>query len=267
MIGSSGLFTAVEGLKNRVGRSGGAAPAPRTRRRPGPIAITLLGAVGVRSLTDPSGIAGGGSSADVTLPYAVAHAVNGDSISFAGSLGGDTITLNSTLTLSHNVTITGLGAASLAVSGNNAHQVFDIASGVTAGILGLTIKSGSAANGGGIKNNGTLTLTNDAISNNGAISNTSILNGAGIYNTGTLNISYSTINNNTAYSNGGGIYNSGTLSMSNSTVQCARAIGARVIAVATGLHTVDELAPTKPDLLLADLSNLASVQAAWKAVA
>jgi phosphoglycolate phosphatase-like HAD superfamily hydrolase len=50
-------------------------------------------------------------------------------------------------------------------------------------------------------------------------------------------------------------------------IQCARAIGARVIAVATGLHTVEELAPLKPDLLLADLSNLASVQAAWKAMA
>jgi phosphoglycolate phosphatase len=38
-------------------------------------------------------------------------------------------------------------------------------------------------------------------------------------------------------------------------VQCARAIGARVAAVATGLHTCDELAPTKPDLLLSDLSD------------
>ena len=50
-------------------------------------------------------------------------------------------------------------------------------------------------------------------------------------------------------------------------VQCARAIGARVIAVATGMHTVEELAPTKPDLLLADLSDLASVQAAWNVIA
>jgi phosphoglycolate phosphatase-like HAD superfamily hydrolase len=50
-------------------------------------------------------------------------------------------------------------------------------------------------------------------------------------------------------------------------VQCARAIGARVIAVATGLHTVEELAPSKPDLLLPNLADLASVQAAWKAIA
>jgi phosphoglycolate phosphatase len=38
-------------------------------------------------------------------------------------------------------------------------------------------------------------------------------------------------------------------------VQCARAIGARVAAVATGLHSCDELAPTRPDLLLSDLSD------------
>jgi phosphoglycolate phosphatase-like HAD superfamily hydrolase len=38
-------------------------------------------------------------------------------------------------------------------------------------------------------------------------------------------------------------------------VQCARAIGARVAAVATGLHTCAELSPTKPDLLLSDLSD------------
>jgi phosphoglycolate phosphatase-like HAD superfamily hydrolase len=38
-------------------------------------------------------------------------------------------------------------------------------------------------------------------------------------------------------------------------VQCARAIGARVAAVATGLHSCEELAPSKPDLLLSDLSD------------
>jgi phosphoglycolate phosphatase-like HAD superfamily hydrolase len=38
-------------------------------------------------------------------------------------------------------------------------------------------------------------------------------------------------------------------------VQCARAIGARVAAVATGLHSYDDLAPTRPDLLLNDFSD------------
>lgn len=38
-------------------------------------------------------------------------------------------------------------------------------------------------------------------------------------------------------------------------VRCARAIGARVAAVATGFHSLDELAQEKPDLLLADLAD------------
>lgn len=38
-------------------------------------------------------------------------------------------------------------------------------------------------------------------------------------------------------------------------VQCARAIGARVAAVATGWHPWDELEAARPDLLLRDLSD------------
>jgi phosphoglycolate phosphatase len=38
-------------------------------------------------------------------------------------------------------------------------------------------------------------------------------------------------------------------------VRCARAIGARVVAVATGAFTVDELTRHKPDLLLDDLND------------
>lgn len=38
-------------------------------------------------------------------------------------------------------------------------------------------------------------------------------------------------------------------------VQCARAIGARVAAVGTGWHSLDELAASEPDLLFADLSD------------
>ena len=38
-------------------------------------------------------------------------------------------------------------------------------------------------------------------------------------------------------------------------VQCARAIGAKAVAVATGWHPFDELAACQPDVLLADLSG------------
>jgi phosphoglycolate phosphatase-like HAD superfamily hydrolase len=38
-------------------------------------------------------------------------------------------------------------------------------------------------------------------------------------------------------------------------VRCARAIGARALAVCTGCHSREELADHRPDLLLADLSD------------
>jgi phosphoglycolate phosphatase-like HAD superfamily hydrolase len=38
-------------------------------------------------------------------------------------------------------------------------------------------------------------------------------------------------------------------------IRCARAIGARVAAIGTGWHTMDELAAEQPDLLLTDLSD------------
>ena len=151
----------------------------------------------------------------------------GDTIDFASGVTG-TITLGSTLTLSHNVTITGPGANLLTVSGNNQHQVFAIGLGVTASISGLTIAKGnSPGNGGGIYSQGTLTVSNSTISGNTANdgSGGSFSVGGGIYNnSGTLTVSNSTFSGNTASGTyggngiGGGIYNyGGTLTVSNST--------------------------------------------------
>lgn len=46
-------------------------------------------------------------------------------------------------------------------------------------------------------------------------------------------------------------------------IQCARAIGARVVAVATGWHSVDELENHSPDFLFADLSTHEELLRAW----
>jgi phosphoglycolate phosphatase-like HAD superfamily hydrolase len=46
-------------------------------------------------------------------------------------------------------------------------------------------------------------------------------------------------------------------------VSCARAVGARAVAVATGWHPVEELAAHNPDLLFDDLSDHARLLAAW----
>ncbi|MFV1968235.1 MAG: HAD hydrolase-like protein [Pirellulaceae bacterium] len=42
-------------------------------------------------------------------------------------------------------------------------------------------------------------------------------------------------------------------------VACGRAIGARVLAVATGIHPLDELVAASPDLLLDDLTDTARI--------
>ncbi len=46
-------------------------------------------------------------------------------------------------------------------------------------------------------------------------------------------------------------------------VRCARAIGAKAVAVATGWHAHEELAAAAPDLLLGDLSDPTSLLAHW----
>jgi phosphoglycolate phosphatase-like HAD superfamily hydrolase len=47
-------------------------------------------------------------------------------------------------------------------------------------------------------------------------------------------------------------------------VRCARAIGARAVAVATGWHSREELAGSRPDLLLTDLSDARPLLALWE---
>lgn len=46
-------------------------------------------------------------------------------------------------------------------------------------------------------------------------------------------------------------------------VRCARAIGAKVLAVATGWHHLDELRGCRPDVALADLSDTGGVLRLW----
>jgi hypothetical protein len=145
--------------------------------------------------------------------------------------------------IAQDVQILGPGANNLTVSGTGQFQIFNVQSGVTASIAGLTIDDGfSGTSGGGIRNVGTLSLANCTVSNSvatasgGGISNSSagtitavnctIANntapsGGGIQNAGTFSLINCTIANNTtgaAGGNGGGIANTGMLSLSDCTV-------------------------------------------------
>ena len=162
-----------------------------------------------------------------SLRDAIAGASAGDTIQFGPSVAG-TITLTSgELLISKNLTINGPGASQLAISGNKMSRIFEISSGATITVSGLTIENGSTRGivpegGGGIFNNGgTLTVTDSVITGNiGSFGPTSGA-GGGIYNYGTLTVTNSTFSGNSAV-NGGGIYsysydNRGTAIIINST--------------------------------------------------
>lgn len=126
-----------------------------------------------------------------------------------------TITLTSALpTITSNAGIAGADASSLTISGNNAQRVFLISNTSATHISGLKIANGQVTTeGGGISNQGTLTLTRCEVD-----SNTANNEGGGISNIGTLTIIDSTISNNTSTAlDGGGVASFGALAVSGST--------------------------------------------------
>lgn len=149
----------------------------------------------------------------------------GDTIVFSGVAG--TVTLNSPLILSKDVTIAGPGANLLTISGNDTVQVINVASGVTVTISGLTIAHGFSAIGGGgiyVGTTATLTVNSCVFSNNVAASGSSSVGGA-ISNS---SVNLLTVNKSTfAYNKalkagsptplGGAIYTSGPAEVDNST--------------------------------------------------
>jgi hypothetical protein len=151
-----------------------------------------------------------------SLPFQVANATPGDTIQFADHLDGGTITLNNTLDINKNLTIDG-ASQHITVNGGGL-RVIQVEAGNTVLINGLTITgciSPSSANGGGIYNQGNLTLTNSTVTGNSAPAS------AGIYNasTGIMYMAGDTVNNNTATSGlGGGIGNTGQMLIINCTI-------------------------------------------------
>jgi hypothetical protein len=174
----------------------------------------------------------------------IAAAHSGDTINFAPSLDGKTITLTSgELLINKSLTIEGPGAGQLTISGNNHSRAFEVnatqpvfLSGLTIsdGVVGGSLSGGGILNdttltvsgctisrchgsyyGGGIENGGTMTISNCDISGNTAAF------GAGIGNGGTLTVSGSNISGNSAAPSdgvGGGIWNKGTMTISQCTL-------------------------------------------------
>lgn len=114
----------------------------------------------------------------------------------------------------YNQTITITGpTAGVTIDANHSYGGFNINSGVTANLSGLTITNSTDR---GISNSGTLTLTGVTVTNN-----TIEGGGGGIYNEGTATLNNVTISNNSASGqdgNGGGFLNIGTATLNNVTI-------------------------------------------------
>ena len=139
-----------------------------------------------------------------SLRQAINDASPEDTITFADGLAGQTIVLSSEISLDKNLTIDGTNLdPQIEVSGDSTVRVFAVSSGVSVLLDSIQIRNGSTAGvGGGIFNEGTLTVSSCTISGNSAQF------GAGIFNDGDLSVQTSTFVANNASSYGGGIYNS-----------------------------------------------------------
>jgi hypothetical protein len=159
-----------------------------------------------------------------SLRDALAIASDGDTIDATG-VSGTILLTSGELQITHNVTISGPGAGSLAVNGNHSFRVFEnFASNVS--ISGLAITNGlvtDANGGGGILNHGGLAVIDSIISSNVVASINS--NGGGINTAGgTLTVTNGVISRNGAQG-GGGIYGTdgATVAVSGSTISDNRA--------------------------------------------
>jgi len=169
---------------------------------------------------------GGGSLRD-----AITHATApGATIAFAiPGTGVQTITLATALpTIAANVTIDATtqpgysGTPLIVIDGNNSVTDITVNNGANARLRGLNITRGHGSTGGGVLNNGTLTLDLSSVTNNSAVSGPA--SGGGIYNSGALTVIGSTVSGNSADS-GAGIFSTGTLTLTASTVNANTASG------------------------------------------
>jgi hypothetical protein len=173
---------------------------------------------------------------DGSLRQAIIDTPADGTVDFQPGLSGAIPLTTGELAINKNLTITGPGANVMTVSGNHASRVFNIGASVKVSILGLTIADGTDSKGmfafgGGIYNQGTLTISYSVIAGNSAAAGsahfTATASGGGIYNRGMMTVTDSALSGNSARGqstqssgagSGGAIYNQGTLSVTNSTL-------------------------------------------------
>jgi beta-glucanase (GH16 family) len=146
-----------------------------------------------------------------SLRKALGSVCIGGTVHFAPALAGQAITNLSALTIAKNVTIDGVDAPGLTISGGDTVRGLEVSASATATIRNLTISHGYGFQlAGGVLNNGKLTLDHVIVTANTMATNAGDFwqGGGGIYNGdgATLSLIDSTVSNNNARWSGGGIY-------------------------------------------------------------
>jgi uncharacterized repeat protein (TIGR01451 family) len=167
--------------------------------------------------------------------------------------GSDDTAVNGDLDITGSLALHGAGSVMTIIDGGAISRVIQVLTNTTVTLTGIQIRNGVSANdGGGIHNNGTLTLNNCivasnttassgpgggglfnsyimtlnnvSVNNNSSVASANIGNGGGIATSqasspSTLTINDSTISTNTAINSGGGLYlDAGTTVINNSTI-------------------------------------------------
>src|SRR3982751_6647976 len=214
----------------RAGRGSGTANLSAAARMEALEGRLLFSTSPVTTLGDSAGVvtpAGTNKFNATTLRAAVTGAnthSGADTINFAAGLVG-TIGLGKALPrINDTLTVAGPGASKLTVQRNSgattAFAILHLNAGKTATVSGLAIAKGTGdllangqRDGGGVFNQGTLTLVSDTLAGNSGNS------GGGIYDLGTLFLRKSSVSGSTAaFYSGGGILTAGTMAVSNSTI-------------------------------------------------
>jgi hypothetical protein len=155
-----------------------------------------------------------GNSGAGTLRNAIAGASNGDTVVFNLNPHSVIALTGGEITIGKDLTIDGSTGIDLAVSGTNSNRIFQVSSGSALTISSLALVNGLSTWGGGIYNNGSLTIVSSTIAGNTASNSGGGGLGGGIYNSnaGRLIVSSSVFSGNVAALvgfAGGAIFNDG----------------------------------------------------------
>ena len=150
--------------------------------------------------------------------------------------GPRTVSTRSEIVIENDVSLDGEG--NLTVDANQRHRVFSVPRDVTVELIGFTVANGRQTedHGGGIRNEGTLTLTDSTVTESVAgrdrgcrTDDPALLcsEGGGIWSSGTLTLTRTTVSGSLAHFGGGIANRGGSVTLVESSVSASSAAGCR----------------------------------------